>query len=303
MNPSQIPTGEWLRPTTSETLLDGFYCPIYLEPMVGSGERLCIAVVAATPEGFLVAPSPGLERLECFYDGDANFLLDLAGEVRFDLETTFANDSFWRKWQVGTSLTDHWTPPFDGFHVGEAVWAMGKDASEIADAGLMMCSSLVAKMKTNTRRQLLTRPRLISEVKGHVLARHTWGDLFDVSFPFYGDLRYDFVGHRLATHIGIIMPDELNESVDATKAGILDLLSLRAKGEGALASQLHDRQIEHFCVLLHTESARAKKDAQIEQSVVETQLLKQMGNENSVQVIPCTSSEDVAQRLMQLEAA
>ena len=303
MNSSQIPTGEWLRQDSPEPLLDGFYCPIYLEPMVGSGERLCIAVVAATPEGFLVAPSPGLERLKCFYDEDAGFLLSLVQEVRFDLETAMGSDPFWRTWKVGTSLLKHWTPPFDGFHVGDAVWAMGKDASEIADAGLMMCSSLVEKMKMNTRRQLLTRSRLVSEVKGHVLALHTWGDFFDVSFPFYGDLRYDFVGRRLATHIGIIMPDELNESVDSTKAGILDLLSLRAKGEEAFAAQFHDRQIKHFCVLLHTESARAKKDAQMEQSSVETELLKQMGDENGVQVIPCTSSDDVAERLMRLESA
>src|SRR2546426_12825984 len=46
------------------------WLPVYIEPVVGSGERLCIGVVVADAREHLVVPVPALERLACIY-GDA----------------------------------------------------------------------------------------------------------------------------------------------------------------------------------------------------------------------------------------
>lgn len=302
---SSLPTGDWLREEQPEELLDGYYCPLYVEPMVGSGERICIAIAAATPKGFLVAPSPGLDRLRCFYDEGTEFLLRLAEEVRFDLESAFGRDGKWHLFGDGKPVSDLWKSPFEGFHVGETVWATGTDVGEIADIGLMMCSSLTAKVAVSEqeRQETLTRHRLIAQVRGMVNAYQDWDRFFDVSFVGLSKTRFDFVGKRLAAHIGILMPGHRREGVDATKVGALDLFTLKSNAEEIFTTSVDEKTIKNYCVLLHLQVERAKSKKQAEEMERARDGLKATAKNLNVRVLTCDTPRQIADQLIELEAA
>lgn len=307
MKSSSTPTGDWLRDEEPQSLLDGYYCPLYVEPMAGSGERICVAVVAATPEGFLVAPSPGLDRFRCFYDDGAEFLLRLIEEVRFDLETSLARDETqsWQRFGEGQSLKELWKSPFKGFHIGETIWATGQDAGEIAGIGLMMCSSLTTKvaLAEQERQETLTRNRLIAQVRGLVGAQQGWDRFFDVSFPALPKTRFDFVGQNLAAHIGILMPNHRRESVDTTKGGTVDLFRLRKNAKDVLSASIEEKSVHNYCVLLHLQADKAKTPKQIEEMEGAREALEASAADLNIRVFPYQTPRQVADQLMELEAA
>src|SRR2546426_12509056 len=58
------------------------WLPVYIDPVVGSGERLCIGVVVADSREHLVVPVPALERLACIY-GEAAAALSNGATLTF----------------------------------------------------------------------------------------------------------------------------------------------------------------------------------------------------------------------------
>ena len=50
------------------TYVRGNWMPIQIEPILGSGERLTIGVIAYDEKEAIVLLAPGLKRLECLYE-------------------------------------------------------------------------------------------------------------------------------------------------------------------------------------------------------------------------------------------
>ena len=305
MKLSSIPTGDWLREDQPQTLLDGYYCPLYVEPMSGSGERICVAVAAATLEGFVVAPSPGIDRLSCFYDEKSDFLLRLIEEVRCNLQDTFARDGHWNRFGDGEPINNFWKSPFTGFKIGETAWATGKDAAEIADIGLMMCSSLTAKVEAaeKERQESINRRTLLARVYGLVTAKQDWGRYFDVSFSGLDRIKFDFVGRHLAAHISVLKLEHKQEKIHAFKAGAVDLVTLKKGGPQIIATSTDERDIQRYCVLLysHTEKRATKRQ---KQELAADKINCHLASRNlEVEVKDCNTVQDIAEQLIELEAA
>ena len=109
------------------------WVPVYLEPVVGSGERLAVAIACIdSRQGYLISKIVPEQVLKCMY-GSAG--------------TKISNLVDW----VTESLTEHldqkrnldgWAHPFDGVIVGQIMRGQGASLQEVASQAAVLVSSL-----------------------------------------------------------------------------------------------------------------------------------------------------------------
>lgn len=114
------------------------WMPLYIEPMIGSGERLAIGVAVASQSEFLVVPVATLNRLRCVY-GDDNDAIVFAAESAIDSITQSLTEN-------GIGGLNDWSAPFEGILTGSVRVGAGESLEAIARQGIMLCSSLVEKL-------------------------------------------------------------------------------------------------------------------------------------------------------------
>jgi hypothetical protein len=91
--------------------------PIYLEPMVGSGERLCVLAAVQGESGADAAAMISLDMAECLYGAQAKSLMGFIEILRADLQRHFA---------AGLPLAG-WVPILEGARLGAVVEARADD--------------------------------------------------------------------------------------------------------------------------------------------------------------------------------
>src|SRR3989442_157770 len=114
----------------------GHWSPVYIEPMIGSGERICIGIAVVSESSHLTVPVTALSRLECVYGKEVDSLLYAS---KLAIETLQAS-------LKGNGALEAWAPPFEGIYLGRIREGAGSSLEDIARAGLTLCASLVEKI-------------------------------------------------------------------------------------------------------------------------------------------------------------
>lgn len=205
--------------------------PIYIEPLIGSGERLTIGVAVWAENSFIVEQVEALNKLECLY-GKANEGLDFAArESLRDLRNRLSHD--------GPDAFRAWKPPFSGVVFGEARGSKGATLEEIAMGALKMCSSIpisksddnIVAAREEVSENRARHQRLLTLVRNYVKdQRPGLCDAFRKRpGKGYRNPVIEFLGSRLAANFAILEPSGLNREITTAKAKILDLQWAREK--------------------------------------------------------------------------
>lgn len=117
--------------------VEGEWAPVYIEPIVGSGERLCIGVAAANSGDVIVVPVPGVKRLSCLYGEPAKALVAAAEVALEDLRKALS--------QKGREALRTWTSPMDGVFIGSPRECAGSSLEQIARTGMDASASLAGR--------------------------------------------------------------------------------------------------------------------------------------------------------------
>lgn len=282
----------------------GKWAALYLEPVIGSGERICIGVAAASARQSIVVPVVALNRLECIYGREVDALL-LASRIALEHMT----QALRRSGEAG--LTEGWKGPVDGCFLGAAVECEGDSLDMIARTGMTASSSLVEMLaeggdEVDPRRDSqITASRLEDLVKERVVAvRSGLAQCFRVQRRIQANARptvVGFVGQRIAANFAMLMPSQLSNLVDRSKAKLWDLAQLRQDVQGERLLQ----SILHFELLVYRPRDEApeyseKQIRNIREAVVE---LEAEADRVQIRCRPATSHEEIAQRLLEAEAA
>lgn len=111
----------------------GKWVPIYIEPVINSGERLTIAIVAITFKDYRIYPTlSNPELLKAMYGVHGD---DLLSQIDWVLES-------YEKHVIVKGVLDSWEPPLSGIFMGNISSARSKDIDGIVRQGVSMCSSL-----------------------------------------------------------------------------------------------------------------------------------------------------------------
>lgn len=280
------------------------WTPVYIEPVVGSGERLCIGVVVADDRERLIVAVPALERLACVYGDAAAALSHGAALALTALRQSLLTDR-------AVSLSSL-RVPIDGVFVGPVRSGAGESLEDIARTSLTQSASLVEKavdeedtVEVAERTSLSTRrlERLVEETV--VNARPELASAFNKSFRITREaraMRLGFVGRRLAANFGLLVPGPLSTLVNNAKAKLWDLEQLRT---GSQAGIFQGHGGMSFELLVH----RARKDdpqysdrqlKSVDAAVIE---LEEEADKVSIRCRAMTSPGQMAGFLLQEEAA
>lgn len=198
------------------------WAPIFVEPILGSGERITIAVAAIGEKEIVITPVPEMAALKSFYGkqvGGVVFEAEAAIEAfRPDLEERGV-----------LALTEPGTA-FSGIFVGQIRDGAGDSVAEIAEDGLRLCASLFYR-PANPKHYSVQNLR--ADVRRFVSKKHqSLEKSFNYRFQCTNNARptrIDFAGEVLVANLGLLAPTKIAESVKAAKAGVCDLETYRER--------------------------------------------------------------------------
>lgn len=228
------------------------WLPIFLEPMVGSGERICIGVAVVNNDGALVVPVVALSRLACLYGADVDVILSSANFALNKLRDALESS--------GPKMLHDWRSPIEGIYTGSVSKVSGASLEDIARMGLAMSASLVEQLAETEDSDIdagdrMSGPRLESLVKQRVVAIRP---ALESAFGHHRKLGVNvrsvtigFVGRAIAANFGVLVPQQLSANVKDIKAKLWDLTQLREDfGQPSLVSAT----INRYEMLVHRPS-------------------------------------------------
>lgn len=219
----QFPDPDWFKPVS--------ILPLYVEPVVDSGERLCVAVLARDADRTKSLPVPSLRRLRCLY-GDAYRTLEMAAVYSLkSLEAHVAEHG----------LTDEsvaaWISPVEGMAVGPVRHTTSRSLDYALEYYLRRYSSLAATANVQDdeareeRSASMSGSRLERLVREAVLeAKPTFLERFDRKYwvkEGARPLRLAFAGEHLVANFALLHPSILAGAVRLSKAKLWDLAQAR----------------------------------------------------------------------------
>jgi hypothetical protein len=279
------------------------WMPIYIEPVIGSGERIAVGVAVANSTDFLVVQVAALDRLRCLYGAGNDALLFAADSVLASMRTDLAKS--------GISALGEWVPPVEGAFTGHIRNGAGRTLKEIAKRALTLCSSLVDKLaeseEAEDRKEGISESRLEKLVKEKViLQRPGLEQAFGRTFrpnPQARASKIGFVGQTLAANFSLLTPIYLAQQVKNAKAKLWDLVQVQEyvqKKEFDLSGELH-----RFELFLHRvrEDDPQYSDRQIESIQEAVNELETEADRKEIRCRALRSPDEIARIIIEAEAA
>lgn len=239
----QFPDPAWFQPVS--------VMPLYVEPVVDSGERLCVAVLAADADRTKSLAVPSLRRLRCLY-GDAYRTLEMA--AIYSLKSL---EEHVRAHGMTDESVASWVSPVDGMATGPVRHTTSRSLDYALDYYLRRYSSLAATVNTQDdeareeRSASMSGSRLERLVREAVLeVRPAFSDRFDRKFwvkEGARPLRLAFAGEQLVANFALLYPTVLAGAVRLSKAKLWDLAQAR---DGAQAGWFGNDRPMSFELLL-----------------------------------------------------
>jgi hypothetical protein len=286
----------------------GNWVPLYLEPVPGSGERICIGVAASDSTAAVVVAVTDLARFSCVY-GQAASALSWAAELAITEATQQVQKG-------GLTALHEIARRFEGLTVGPERRGAGTALPDLAQLALRQVSALSALetyphdedavsaisldstnyLDAKVRRLVIERRPQLRENFGKTFARS------QSSRP----LRYGFVGKFIAANFATLHANAspaVSGKVDRAKARLWDLHQLDA---GVLADSLGLKaESMSYELLVHRprdESSRLPAPLRSALKAAEEELEAE-ADKFDIRFRPLGSPAEIANYLVQREAA
>lgn len=289
----------------------GQWIPLYLEPLVGSGERVCIGVLATDGRDVEAVPVPQLARLAALY-GAAAKSLDWAAALAL-------RETQEQVQEHGIASIEDVKPRIDGVSFGGVRQGAGKSLEDLARTALMQVSAFaaievaVAGESPEPARLFALNAyaeeeggigQLVRTVRSTVASvRPELRQYFSRSFTPKQSARplvFGFVGRHLAANFSMLNARSSNglaNQVDRAKARVLDLETLRG-GKFTDQLPLPRRRLQYELFVLVPRKSEAGRDQREAQQSLESQ-----ADDAKIQWRPFYSAMDMARNVMEQEAA
>lgn len=288
---------------------EGEWVPLYLEPLPGSGERICVGVIASDGADVQAAPAPELHRLQSVY-GPATASLTWAAHLAMLEGAAIARSE-------GLGGLKALQSRIEGLHVGEEIRrGAGRDLPHLAAIALQQASPFATlKAAGASVMEVPVRGRaspLVTAVKNSVIAvRGDLRDRFQRTYKLAERTRpteYGFVGSRLILNFATLggAHSQVGTQVDNAKARLWDLKHLRdGVLSDAFAAPMLDREYALLlCPPVHKGiRPKARHAASQEELSEASALLEQEADRFLLRCKRLASAHDAANEIVRREAA
>lgn len=250
--PSASSFPRWTNPVLAK------WAPVFLEPIMGSAERLVVAVVAVSEDSFHLEAANALRRLECLYGKSAQTAI-FAAQVAFDdLRSDLA--------ARGIAAIRDPKPIMSGISVGEISEGEASSVKEVASSWMSALSSLYSaqqvapfEVEIPAEDQEITRGSVVDRLPGLVMdyvVDHRPGlePFFSEEVRAHKERRrrrnshavfIDFSGSFLVANFGTLLMNNRAQAVDKIKRRLWDLKVDRDKQKGSMIARTHEMIVQH----------------------------------------------------------
>lgn len=274
------------------------WAPVYFEPLLGSGERIAVAVICRDNEGHGAARVAVRHSvLKCMYSDQAAYVLGLI---------ELLVESFDDHLLSGGVLGD-WVPPSTNCYLGPIRVAFGESLDSILAQGVRLSASLASGVEIESVTQeesgdsALQVERFIQQVKATVRQRV---QDFESRFNQTVTVRQGaeptsigYLGERLAANFDVLVPGvSLTRKRTRAKAKLLDLQALKDQVDlvGGRNSYELLLWVPPVDSPLYSESALRRSDSVFLE-------LQEIGDKHALRVEKMFTPEQAAQRIFTAE--
>lgn len=286
----------------------GRWVPLYLEPLAGSGERICIAVAAADDSSFVVAPVADLGRFSCVYGAAAAAFAWSADLIVSEAQHVLARAGF----EGLSELADR----IEGLMLGPERRGAGTGLADLARLGLQQVSTLSAVNFVPITEVATVaeapegRAWLESKIRQLVVGRQPeLRDRFGKQFrrsQSSRPLRYGFVGEFIVANFATLeskSSSQVSARVDRAKARLWDLHQLEA---GVLADslELHAPSMSYELLVHRPNTFETRVEGPLKAAVkAAEEELEAEADKFHIRFRPLRSVDAIAEYLINREAA
>jgi hypothetical protein len=288
---------------------EGRWLPLYLEPLPGSGERICVGVIASDGSSIEMAEVPELHRLQAIY-GPATSSVTFAARLTMLEAVSLAKSE-------GLEGLKALQSRIEGLHIGDEIrHGAGRNLTDLAAIALQQASSFASLKSTSaTAVEVPSHGRaspLVAAVKHSVVSmRPTMRDQFQRTYKFAERARptiYGFVGRKLIANFATLGGSRgvLTHQVDNAKARLWDLKHLRdGVLRDALAEPMAGQAFELLvCPPVHKGLKPKLRETASSGEVAEAgELLEREADRFDLRCRRLASVTEVANQIVQREAA
>ncbi|MBV2127950.1 hypothetical protein [Arsukibacterium indicum] len=275
-------------------------CPVYIEPIVGSGERVCVGVVAYGEDGDnVVIQTIKEDAAACMLGAAAPKFINLVGMALGSLRNFTASEK---------NFSD-WISPIPGVNLGEVTTGHVTDLTMMvrtvarnhaflsAMSDFTAADDSVADDSPNTDRWATMVKEATTLIKPSLV------DAFNrqLKLTSKGHTRFDFVGRHLAAQLGRIIPGHgISGLVKTAKAKLWDLETLREHNENQLFKNITSYELILYRPKDNDPAYSEREIGRLNEAFVE---LEETGDKQQLRVVPAFTAEEAAQRIISAEAA
>lgn len=273
----------------------GKWWPVFMEPIVGSGERIAVAIIAEGADGD-IAWHQGISKRVMTALGK-NTATGLTGLI------STAIDHYLKSRNSGLHF-DEAPPPFSGFFVGAANATHSKDISGILEQGIRSTSlfSSVKELRSqNTNQQ---NSRFLNDIRDITLeVKPKLANFFHQTFRVSESARrtpIDFIGHNSAISFAKF-PDSarnLGYYVGQAKIKLWNLNSFRAFDNKA-------KNDKYELIILNPENVILSSLTDHQRTILRESFneLTMAADAEDIRITQVADAPKASSRLIQLEAA
>lgn len=287
-------TLESLFPTQPD--YSGAWQAIYLEPIIGSGEKIAIAVTAiGADKQYKVIQAIRPELLDCLYGSQAEKM-----QAMIDWVMNSANN------EINTNCTlSNWSPPFDGVKLSQEHIAADENIEGILKQAIRISASLStlaldaereddeeqpSKYSENWTRSIADEIRLISpHFSSHFNKRIKISDTDILT-------SYGFLTAKYVSNFGLLVPSRLSASLNSMKAKLFDLETLKK-------SQLLVKPVTYEMIIgmpsLDDPTLSYKAVSRLQDTV---KMVSELANTEDINLIQAKNAKQAAEHLISMAA-
>lgn len=274
----------------------GKWVSVYLEPMLGSGERLTIIVAAVTSDReILVKPAIRKEVVEAMYGLRSSSFNNMVDLISNSLKSHLNNGGDFTEWQ----------PPLSGITIGTPRDAVSSTITGILRQAVSLSSSLSSLLDENTDvdgkvKKSRERDRWSTQLIDAVLRVDAKRECYFNRQFTYSDghrpAKIFYLSDTAAINTGKLLPSNLNEFVKDGKAKISDLSMIKKHGN------LFHHENHQMLVFRPTDDNPAYSEKNIRSIQSAYLALEDLANTYEVAITPVHSVEQAARIILQSAA-
>lgn len=269
------------------------WAPVYLEPMMGSGEKFTVIIAAYSEDGSVrVCNAIRPHVVKAMYGNKSNNFNSIIELIIQSLE------SHLKKYNNFSG----WVSPIVAARLGEVSHAQSSDMTGVLRQAVQLTASLSSldffSSEDENDERYSSENTWASQFKAKVISdKPSFEQYFNKEFKVDGQARAAKIFY-LSTNIAIntdrLIPTNLANHLDRNKARILDLLSVKDH-------DIFTRDTFEFLVYRPQDDDPTYGKPQFVKLNEALHTLQEIGDKHSIRVVPVTTVQQAAARLIKAE--